>query len=339
MSRPIIKALSKNDQNLKFIISFYSPSGFNHIKLDEESFLKIYLPLDLKSIHKKYLEVIKPKAIIFIKYDFWFNFLKSLNEKGIPYFFTSLHLNRSSYILKPFFFRFKELLMKAQKIYCHNPMSFDILKENKFQNLELFGDSRIDQVLLNKDIQGHNFNFENNKKTIIFGSATHYEIPYIIKHCNQFKEYNYIIAPHDLTTSIIQKLKEGLQSETHYYSSQISKINHGILIVDTYGDLKFLYRNADLAYVGAGFEKGPHNVLEPLIYKIPVLTGNNIKKFPMSQYLVKINLLKILNSIEDLNLIDDYLNKFDNHSFRSKCDIFFEKNNTNLQGLVKELNL
>jgi 3-deoxy-D-manno-octulosonic-acid transferase len=340
MSRPIINAIQDKNVNTRFVVSFYSPSGYNHISLDENYFLKIYLPLDLRANHLALISVIKPKAVIFIKYEFWFNFLRVLKSAEVPYYFTGLHLNEDSYLLKPYFLTFKKQLLNASKIFCHNPLSLDILTNNGFKNLALFGDSRIEQVLKNKNNTSHIIKFNNNNKTIAFGSITEFETPYVIKFCNQNKSYNYIIATHDVSEKNLGNLISKLEQDIQLYSNiKDSTSKSKIILVDTYGDLRYLYKNADLAYIGAGFEKGPHNVLEPLVYGIPVCIGPNIKKFPMSQYLEQKELLWVINQIKNMNEMINFLNDLNKNDFALKSQQFFNENRTNIKEMVSQLNL
>ena len=340
MSRPIIEAIQNKNVNTRFIISFYSPSGYNHISLDENYFLKIYLPLDLKANHRAIIGLIKPKAVIFIKYEFWFNFLRVLKSFGVPYYFTSLHLNENSYLLNPLFSTFKKQLLNASKIFCQNTLSLDILRKNNFKNLALFGDSRIEQVLINQSISSHNIKFNNDNQTIAFGSITEFETPYVIEFCNHYKTYNYIIATHDVSDQYLGNLISKLDQDIQLYSNfKGSSSEAKIVLVDTYGGLRYLYKNADLAYIGAGFEKGPHNILEPLVYGIPVCIGPNIKKFPMAQYLEKKELLKVISQIKNMNEMINYLKDLNKHDFAHKSQQLFNENRTNIKELISELNL
>lgn len=340
MSRPIINGLLNSNKQYRFVVSFFSPSGYENIDLDKDIFLKIYLPLDLKKNHEVLLSLIKPKAIIFIKYEFWYNLLQILNRKKIPYFYTSLHLNQSSYLFKKPFSSLKRLLLKARKIYCHNPKSFEILSNNGFKNIEMFGDTRIEQSINNTIISKELIHWKNNTlKTIAFGSLTQKEEEDVIKLINQNEDFNYIVAPHDVDLGKMKDLRKKITSSVNFLSElNQNKTSERVLIVDTYGDLKYLYRHADIAYIGAGFEKGPHNVLEPLVYNIPVFCGRNIHKFPMAQYLKSENLLMVLESQTEFGKIVEYVKTTDLTSFAKRSQLFFKKSRTKIDVLINEIN-
>jgi len=173
MSKPIIEALKKNVPSAQFIISFYSPSGYENTQFEDDNFIKIYLPLDTIYNQKKLIELIQPKAVIFIKYEFWYNLLRVLSKMHVPYYYTSLHLNRDSYIFWPISKTFKQLIKKAKCIYCHNLASLNILKDQGFTNLNILGDTRIDKSLENREKPFKIGNFNPcNKPTLIIGSLT-----------------------------------------------------------------------------------------------------------------------------------------------------------------------
>ncbi|MBT8231609.1 MAG: hypothetical protein HKO66_09390 [Saprospiraceae bacterium] len=328
MSRPLIESLvTKNDQ-LRFVISFYSPSGYNNIHLDPNLFLKIYLPLDIKSHYIPLLKLINPKTIIFIKYEFWFNFLRILNKMEIPYCYTSLHLRKNSYLFNPLFRSFKSLLQNAKYIFCHSTLSQNILDENGFKNLKLLGDSRVRQAVENKEKNVGHLSWKVKRPVIVFGSMTDKEWPFIKKLINNEVNFNFIIAPHDVTIEIKNKF-DAINEEVSYYSEG-GEGNQRILIVDTYGDLRYLYRFGDIAYVGAGFEKGPHNLIEPLVYKIPIVCGPNIRKFPMAVKLKEERILKVLSNKSDILGIPELLVKINKAQYHLKVDNFFENESNNL---------
>ncbi len=331
MARPIINAIHQKAPETKFVISFYSPSGYEQVHFEDKRFYKIYLPLDTPKNQERLIEVINPIAAIFIKYDFWFNLLRVLKTKQIPYFFTSIHFNQDHYLLKSWAKPFGNLLKSAQQLFCHNSNSIEIFKKNGFQNLTLFGDSRVDQVLRNKDnpIRINCFS-QPSKPIIAFGSITDKESMWVIDFMNGHQAYNYILAPHEVDQNTIQSFKNKIKLETSMYSSPCAC---QVCLVDSMGDLKYLYANAQVAYVGAGFEKGPHNVLEPLVFKAHTICGPNIKKFPMARYLKD---QKLLNVIAHPNQFEGLVHQVfseDKHVFEDKIDAFFENNRLNLSAL------
>lgn len=298
MARPIIRALQKDTGN-KFVVSFFSPSGYDDIQLNENDFVKIYLPIDHYASQKKLIEVINPYKVIFIKYDFWFNLLRAMKERDIPYYFISLHLNNDHYLLKRSMRPFLDLIAGSTRLYGHNETSIKILSDHNILNTSLLGDTRLMQVFQNKDETPRQLNWLEESSTITFGSILDDEYDMVSSFVNENRNWNVVIAPHEINDKSLSRLSSMINEPVDYFSGDAS-LKTRILVVDTMGDLKYLYRSSSLAYVGGGFEKGPHNVLEPMVYGIPTIIGPNIKKFPMAKFLAEKNLLTIINDTTEL---------------------------------------
>ena len=338
MARPIVKALENRDPSLKFVISFHSPSGYEQIDFDNNKFLKIYLPFDSVRNQIKYLKLIQPRAVLIIKYEFWFNFLRALNKLSIPYYFTSLHINSESYLFKWWMRPFEKLIRNATKIFVHNTLSQKILKARGYNNTLLFGDTRIDQVLHNK-VQGIHINWAVSRPCIAFGSILRSEEQFVCDFINSNSDYNYIIAPHDIDELTIERMGQNLEMGHAHYSSikQTLNVSDQVVLVDTMGDLRYLYSSADACYIGGGFDKGPHNVLEPLIFGNMVMCGPNILKFPMAQLLSSVDLLKVIDNQRDMGSYLIKLFNVDKLEHQRKVQNFIEQNKTNLEALIQEL--
>ena len=336
MARPIVRELLKEGQD-QIIISFHSPSGYTQAKLEDPRMVKIYLPLDTYGKQAEIVDIIQPNKVLFIKYEFWFNLLRVLRDQKVDYYYSSLHLNPDSYlfswIMKPLYRYIKE----STHIFCHNKNSLEILNDNGVTSCSVIGDTRITQSLKNKEIWRENvaWNMDYNH-VIALGSMTKKELPYIIDLVESLTSTAFIIAPHDPETDtelIISKITEPVS----YYSDK-HRQDSRILILDTMGDLRYIYGYASLAYVGAGFEKGPHNVLEPLVYGIPIFTGPNISKFPMAQLLQKEGLLHVIPRIEELS--DTIVKKsqiVDYELFRKRTNEFFQETKDSMSHLITSL--
>ena len=321
MAKPIIEALKKAYPDLRFIISFFSPSGYNFAEYNNAKDLKIYLPIDIYNAQKQIIEILKPSAVLIIKYEFWYNFMKVLKEKNIPYFYTSLHLEPDSYMFSKHFNKVLDYVKQSERIFCHSKNSLEILQKVGFKNCVTFGDSRIAQVIENKRTDKP-VQFKVSKKTICFGSACLNEFNWIVEFINKNSTYNYIIAPHDIDNQSINSLIKGINFHTTLYSKEQKNIASSILIVDTIGDLKHLYKYCNIAYVGGAFKKGPHNLLEPLVYGIPTICGPHVKKFPMAQVMINEGFTQMINKPEDFPNAVKICNNLDVNSFKQKVDFF-----------------
>jgi len=343
MSKPIISELQKTIPELNFIISFFSPSGYENVKFLDSKFLKIYLPLDTIGNQKKLIELIRPDAVIFIKYEFWYNLLRVLsgnNDKStaIPYYYTSINIPEHSYLWNPIAKSFLKLI-KNGRLWCHNKSNMAFLRGKGIDKLELLGDTRINKVINNLSTHNHPTLFDQSDRIkIIFGSLCPEDLDMTIDYINNNQEYHYAIAPHDVEDSFIKEIQNRLKVSSVLYSKMNTEDDsQNLVIIDTLGDLKYLYRGFDIAYVGGGFSKGPHNLLEPLIYGTKIICGSNIKNFPLAQDLQKKELLLVMNKQMEL---ESYMNEtieIDKHSFIQKKEAYIRDNKSSLPLLIKDI--
>ena len=337
MAKPLIRSLHTRFPDLRFIASFFSPSGYERIQLDDAYFLKIYLPPDFYFLQKKYLKTSGACAFISIKYDFWYNLMSAMKHLGIPYYFVGLHLNASSYIFKWPFGKFKGLLKSATRLYVHNPESFGILENRGFRNIELFGDLRIQQVNYSKahHVKAISWNREESDY-IAYGSVSPLELPKIIECVKRLPQCNHLIALHDLESGDIQKIRDRLP-ESELFSESGVNPKRNVLILDTYGDLKYLYAGADLAYVGGAFEKGPHNILEAMGFGVPVIIGPNISKFPLERECHSLGLIDICPDLKNLPAFIEAGLKKRKPDFDEKIQRYFLERRANLDTILNEM--
>jgi len=335
MSIPIIQELTKSE-NVAIVVSFHSPSGYENIILDDSNILKIYLPLDIYSDQQELIRLIRPDKVLFIKYEFWFNLLRVLIDEKIPFYYTSLHLNADSYLFKKTMQPFLELIKQSSRIYCHNASSQTILISNGFKNTEIFGDTRLHQVIENKKTDKGKVNWQTQRPVIGLGSLQKEECTYFSNLINSNSDINFIIAPHEIDQKSINGWQNIISDPLDKYSNKPDSIGR-ILLVDTMGDLKYLYRNCQAAYIGGGFRKGPHNILEPLVYGIPVCTGPNIKKFPMALELSRKGFIVSVPEIEGVELVLKNLLRIDRSRFMAATENFVSHNQAQILPLISEL--
>jgi 3-deoxy-D-manno-octulosonic-acid transferase len=336
MAKPIIEKMQSLIQDLKIIVSFFSPSGYENVKLVKANQYKIYLPLDTIKHQEELINAINPLAVIFIKYEYWYNLLKVLIEKKIPYYYTSMNLNSDAYQFSIIGRPFKKLIAQSRLILALNEDSKRILNDQNINNVKVMGDTRINKALENKKMESEEIKFSNENPVIIIGSLTPEDIKMVTDYINKNDQYNYIIAPHDIDELSIKKITQHLQGPYINYTDK--KISN-ILILNTLGDLKKIYRFGDIAYIGGGFSKGPHNLIEPLVYGLKVCCGANIKKFPMAQYLSRESLVQLIHSQQDFDKTITDLLTIDEQLHQQKCETFIQANQSNIDLLTQDIEL
>ena len=262
--KELIKSYKSKYPKHKILITFFSPSGYEICKKTKIADFVFYLPIDTKKNAIKFLEIIKPIKAIFIKYEFWFNYISELKRRDIPSYSVSVIFRKNQ-----IFFTYKWLRKQLQNIthfFVQDEYSANILTENEIKNYTIVGDTRFDTVLYNsKQLESNNLvkEFCNDSFVIIGGSTWRKEEEILIKYINEFPEKKYIIAPHEIdNVNSLQKKTNGIML-SHANSKNINTSN--VLIVDSIGTLSTLYKYANIAFIGGGFGKGIHNILEALV--------------------------------------------------------------------------
>lgn len=282
--RPVIEALKREFVNHKIFLTFFSPSGYQVRKNYPKADYIFYLPLDTAANARKFVAKVNPRLALFIKYEFWYFFSKTLKKKGIPLISVS-----SIFRKEQFFFRKtgtfnRRILKNISHFFVQNQNSAALLQSINLYNCTISGDTRFDRV---KEIEQKREEieiakkFKGDEKTFVVGSCWQEDLDVLVPFINENK-LKFIIAPHEVTEQIVMSLQLALSVKSVLYSQAADQDLEGcsVLIIDNVGMLSKLYRYGEFAYVGGAFGKGLHNVLEAACYGIPVLFGNkNYEKF------------------------------------------------------------
>ncbi len=292
--KPIMEAIKKQDSSVKILLTFYSPSGYELRKNETLAHHVAYLPPDSKTNAQKFLEIVQPQLAIFVKYEFWYHYLSHLQKKEIPTFLISAVFRKNQIFFKPYGGLFRQLLHGFNHIFVQNEASAQLLKKLNVQHLSIAGDNRVDRVhQLSKKAKTFPIieSFSKNFKIFIAGSTWPKDealiIP-IIKKLVQ-KDWKFIIAPHEIKPSKIQAFKNQLKLSAITYSeaSTTGMTDASVLIIDNIGMLSSLYQYGTIAYIGGGFGAGIHNILEPIVFGLPVIFGEKYHKFTEAVRLVE----------------------------------------------------
>ncbi len=344
---PLIKKI-KEKYSSTIILTFFSESGFqvkNRIKEIDYTF---YLPLDTTENAKNFITIIKPKMAIFIKLEIWPNFLRELKTRKIKtYLVESIFRENDKYLSFPLKYLYISKLKMFSKIFTVDRKSKHLLDKVGVKNIIISGSLKVERALtLAKESYNNQIieKFKGSDFCIVCGSTWKEDEKMIFDYINNFKtNIKWIIAPHDVSKNNIKRIKKNIHSN-HLIYSDINKDNvHGnILILNTIGHLKNIYKYADLSYVGGGMgNTGLHNILEACVFEIPVVVGKNYKKFNESVELVKLN---GLISVKNQNEFDNEINKLiTNQKYRTEkinnMRKYFNKQTIATNSIIKNLSL
>jgi len=263
----------------------------------------LYLPLDTPGNANRFIELTSPKLAIFIKYDFWFNYLDQLTIKQIPFFFISTVFDTDHFLFKPWAKKLLKILQKSEMIFVQDRSSHQLLSQKKINSM-ITGDNRIDRVIeLQSELKKYPLlkKMSAEREVIIFGSIWPEDLEKTAEWINQnLKKYFFIIAPHNVSMTMRKRILQRIKG-SYQLLSQISEdeSEYDGILIDTIGDLAHLYQYGHWAYIGGGFGKGIHSILEPIAAGLPVIFGPNYKKFPEATALIKLQSAKSIDTGED----------------------------------------
>ena len=283
--RPIIEAFRKANPGYAIVLTFFSPSGFEVRKNYDGADLVLYLPLDTPENAKKWIGIVNPRFALFVKYDFWFNFIAELRSKKIPVYFASVIFRGNQHFFSSYGGWFRRQLGNVTWFFAQNEESVNLLKSIGRHNVTLTGDTRFDRVYAiaqNKTEYPLVRKFCGEHKVFIGGSTWKEDenliLPLIPGEGSGMK---FILAPHDTNPDRISSITSRLDRPYLLYSGLTDENveSSGILIIDSVGILAQLYQYATMAFIGGGFGVSIHNIQEPITFGVPVFFGPRYHKF------------------------------------------------------------
>ncbi|MBO3117106.1 3-deoxy-D-manno-octulosonic acid transferase [Winogradskyella sp. DF17] len=318
---PVFEALKYRYPTHKIVLTFFSPSGYDVRKNSPIADIVVYLPLDTPANAKRFLDHIHPELTVFVKYEFWPNFLNELKARNLNTVLISAVFRENHSFFKWYGGLMREALKAFDYIFTQDEHSKQLLNRIQFTKAIVSGDTRFDrvsnQLLLDNTIDFID-KFKDNKTCIVFGSTWPDDDVLFLDFVNRNTNNNlkFIIAPHNIKSSYIKSIQNQLRVSYLCYSElkdQSDLRNYNVFILDTIGYLSKVYNYADIAYVGgAAGTTGLHNILEPAVFGIPILFGKNYKKFPEAEKLIELGgVSSVKSSKEFTNEMDKLVSNQD----------------------------
>ena len=283
---PVMEKMKINYPDHKIVLTFFSPSGFEVRKNNTIADVTVYLPLDTKKDAIKFIELVHPEMVFFIKYEYWPNYLQELKKQSISTYLISGIFRKDQLFFKWYGGFYRKALDTFEHFFVQNSNSKDLLFQLGKANATVSGDTRFDRVAAILEKDNHlDFvtEFKNNQLTIVVGSSWPKDEKILVDYINSMThQVKFIIAPHNIKKEQIEELQKSIVKQTVLFSEREGKNLSGyeVLIIDTIGILTKIYSEADIAYVGGGFgNPGVHNLLEPATFGVPIVLGPNYSHF------------------------------------------------------------
>lgn len=314
--RPLIERLRRVYPELGIVLTFFSPSGYEVRKNYTGADIVTYLPFDTPRISSRFIDMVNPCAAVFVKYEFWGNYLTGLAKRGIPTYLISAIFRENQIFFRPYGGMFRKLLGTFTDIFVQDQASAKRLASIGFTNVSVAGDTRFDRVTdvmksatevpaIAEFVKGSEF-------TIIAGSSWGADEAMYMPWVNAHPQARIVIAPHEFDAVRLESLKKSVTGGAVLLSELENGASSGgarCVIVDCYGKLSSIYRYGDVAIVGGGFGEGIHNINEAAVYGIPVVFGPNHDRFKEAHDLLDCGGARTYRDAVGLaKILDEFLN-------------------------------
>ena len=292
--KPLIQKLRTKYSDCTFLVTFFSPSGYEVKKNDKDIDIAAYLPADSPRNARRFIRTVRPVAAFFVKYEYWYNYMKVLSDSKIPFYYLSAIFRPSQYFFKPYGRWFARQLRTCNHFFVQNEISAQLLRGIGIDQVAVTGDTRFDRVFAIAQQQAElpfAADFKGDKKLLVAGSSWQPDESVLAEIFPKIKNsYKLLIAPHVIDKEHINAIRNLFKEEKIIcYSEKDGKnlAEYNVLIVDTIGLLSKLYRYADVAMIGGAFATGLHNTLEAAVFGIPLFFGPEYAKFQEAVELVR----------------------------------------------------
>lgn len=313
--RPVIEAIRARDPQSKVLLTFFSPSGYVPRRKYDVADWVIYLPVDTPGNAKALIEAFSPDVAVFVKYEFWANYLKYLHKAGVKCYIVSAIFRDDMPFFKFYGGFFRKMLGCFSHFFVQNDHSRELLGGIGIDQskITVCGDTRFDRVativqnapelpLIEKFAESG-----DKAKIMVCGSVWPSDTALLLPLIERMKDWRFILAPHEINQQYISELVASLPpGQVVRYTRltwQQPMENVRVLVVDCVGILSGVYRFGNIAYIGGGFGVGIHNVLEAAAWGQPVIFGPNYAKFKEAVELIKLRSAFSVKDIEELTIV------------------------------------
>lgn len=286
--RPLIERLRRERPDVGIVLSFFSPSGYEVRKDYPQVDAVVYLPFDTPARAREFVDAVNPVMAIFVKYEFWGNYLEILHSRSIPTYLISAIFRPGQIFFRPWGGEFRKMLGFFTEIFVQDENSRKLLAGIRIDRVTVAGDTRFDRVT---DIMRSAREFKadrllKNDRIVVFGSSWPADEKIYSHWLRQNPDVCSIIAPHEFDAARLEALRHEFEitpgdtmllSETE--TAPVAPGQLRVLIIDSFGLLSSIYRLGKMAYVGGGFGVSIHNINEAAVYGIPVVFGPRHQKF------------------------------------------------------------
>lgn len=333
--RPLIEAIKQQFTDKQILLTFFSPSGYEIRKNYALADYITYLPADTKANAKRFIDLVRPEQVFFVKYEFWHNYLHELKKRNIPLYLFSAIFRENQLFFKnsPWAGWYRNMLTCFTHFFVQDDNSVKLLSSIGINCATKAGDTRFDRVAeiaRNGKELSLVAKFKGDSQLVVAGSTWKPDEELLAEYIHTHPETKFIIAPHETKSANIDRLTNLLKTPIICYTEadETTVMNKQVMIINTIGVLSSIYRYSDLSYIGGGFGVGIHNTLEAAIFGMPIVFGPNYLKFNEATSMVKLGIAHPIKEYSELQSVLDSLltNPEKRSQIARNCNDFTDQN-------------
>lgn len=301
--RPVIEAIRRQRPNARIILTFFSPSGYeirkNYASVDHI----FYLPADTPRAASRFIRTVKPDVAIFVKYEYWYNYLRALRQSGARSYVVSAIFRPGDIFFRPWGGLFRSMLAMIDHLYVQNQSSANMLATiGRKDGVTVAGDTRFDRVadiVAAAPILPIVEKFAGDSQVVVCGSTWQPDQEILLELMAANPDTKFIVAPHQISESAIERFISQSGRPAMRYTQRANDAAT-LLVIDCIGILSGVYRYGQIAYIGGGFGAGIHNILEAAAWGMPVIFGPKYQKFAEAKELIELSGAVSISSGDEL---------------------------------------
>ncbi len=338
---PVFKILRERYLRHFIVLTFFSPSGYENRKNSTIADAVVYLPIDTPANARKLVNLLKPQLALFVKYEIWANYLLELDSAKCKTYLISALFRKDQFYFKWYAGKLKKAIKSFETIFVQDKNSQELLNNIGYPSSIIVEDTRLDRVF--QQLEQDNTlkwlaDFKQDNLLLVFGSTWPEDEKYIAKFINEhtFENLKFLLVPHEINENHIRDLQKSIKQPSIRFTNREEDNKSSVMILDAIGYLSRSYFYADIAYVGGAVGKsGLHNILEPAVFGIPLIIGQNYKRFPEAIKLIDLGgVIPIKNYAE---LSSNYFRLIQDETARIEKGLINKKYIENNRGAVIQI--
>lgn len=313
--RPLLEAHRRAYPGTKLVLTFFSPSGYEIRRDWPGADYIFYLPMDTRGNAQAFLDVVQPRLVVFVKYEFWYHFLSETHRRGIPAIVVSAIFRADQVFFKPWGRFFRQILTRFAHIFTQNEASAVLLRNSGLARVSVAGDTRFDTVVATALAAARSLPLvdafvADGAPVLVVGSSWPEDLPILLPLLSRYHgQLRVLLAPHEVTEANLRLVETTFAGQVQRYSQADAGTvaQARVLLFDNVGLLSQLYRFGEYSYVGGAFGKGLHNTLEAAAFGLPLFFGPTYAKFQEAVELVALKCAFPVQNAAELEAAFTYL--------------------------------